>query len=256
MARSMRLYGQLSPVRWLSSSGSDCAFSTTSLRAWKAGSKLSAAAVLVYFLIHEFRDEFFFYDSYGEAADQRSGRETLALLLALVPVGLAAAWSAQFVFPEGRDLSFVEAHMHSTISLLWWWALPVAALLAVSILCTRRLTRTRRTTVRAMVSRNRPIWIVYGGILVVIALAAPFGGKFYSIILLHIAAWWVFASARLARFGRPEGLRRLGLRTWLRRSQAGFQTLHVGADASVSRPSARPTSRTRGSCRKRALGGR
>lgn len=190
--------------------------------------KLPAAAVMIYFLVHEFRDEFFFYRTYGEAAGERSGRATLALLLGLGPVALAAAWSVQFVIPEGRDLVFVDADSHSASSLLLWWWGPVAGLLGVALFYFRALRRRWGSTAWSILRRDRPIWVVYLGIALAIALAAPLGGRSYSIVLLHVAAWWVFATAGLVRFGRREGLRTLGLWTWLRRSQRGFQALHVG----------------------------
>lgn len=189
------------------------------------------AFVLIYFLVHELRDEFFFYRRYGEVGDDapHAGRQVLRLLLSMVPFAVAVAWSVQFVFPEGRDLALIPGASELPVSrMLLMWGLPVALLLAVSAWSVATLVRDSGLSIGGLLARDRPIWVVYAGILLVIAGTSALGGKSYSIVLLHVSAWWVFATVGLRAYGKTAGVRDLGLLTWFRTTQRGFQTLHIG----------------------------
>lgn len=187
--------------------------------------------VLIYFLVHEMRDEFFFYRRYGEAGDDEpyAGRQVSGLLLSLVPFALAVAWSVQFAFPEGRDLVLIPgASELPAARMALAWGLPVAVLLALSVWGVAKVVKSSGLTIGGLLGRDRPIWVVYAGILLVVAATGTMGGKSYSIVLLHVSAWWVFATVGLRAFGKKAGVRDLGVTRWLRTTQAGFQTLHVG----------------------------
>jgi hypothetical protein len=103
----------------------------------------------------------------------------------------------------------------------------VLLLASAGAACVVWAKRRSGVSLRRLFSLDRPLWAVYAGIPLIWFASRYFGGSAHSIVLLHVAAWWVFSSVTFARFGKRGGPKELGLFAWMRRTQAGFQTLHV-----------------------------
>jgi len=93
----------------------------------KAYPRLPMVAVLAYFLIHELRDEHFFYQCYGEAPRVETPIERYRIPVLLLAFYLALAgllWSVQFVKPDHGDTIMLSqvAVMTASERLIWWLA--------------------------------------------------------------------------------------------------------------------------------------
>lgn len=198
--------------------------------------RLPVTFVYLYFLVHELRDEGFFYRQYKEAPDVGGRRSDIAIMLIGLFLGLFAfLWSVSILFwPQNRNLVWIldAGRLEG-----WRWALallgPAAVLGLGCVACLGWVRRRVGLSLAGLFGRDRPLWMVYVTLGLFALAVKPLGAEGQSIVLVHVCAWWVFVSAGLARFGERAGLGRLGLRGWLRRSQAGFQTLHVGLTLAV-----------------------
>jgi hypothetical protein len=74
--------------------------------------------------------------------------------------------------------------------------------------------------------RDSPLWCVYLTIPVLCFLAVPFGGKLYTLVLLHVVGWWTFASYTQAGWNAELAPHPAGPWQWVRTTQKGFQWLH------------------------------
>jgi hypothetical protein len=164
------------------------------------------------FLFHEVRDEAVIYrQTEGVPASERLDR--LSLAVALFFLTLLAAGDAVFLT--------CLAHRPRSAAGLWL----VTGALAVSCAWSgQRFVHAVRGEVTQFLAEHRPLVVVYGCLLVILALTAPLGSIGF-IVLLHVAGWLVFVHGRLC--GRPGApVRRLW--PWLRSTPAGFLTLHLG----------------------------
>ena len=205
------------------------------LFAWGGGSqaypRIPTVALFVYFMFHELRDESLFYQQYKEAPTNWTGRKHIAALLVGIVTGIfALAWSIPSARPtEMRDLSWLaEAQQLEGGSLVLAGLVPSVVLALISVACFVWCKRRFSIPVRRLLSRDRPLWAVYATIPLIVLISGRFGGGSASPVLLHVTAWWVFVSIGLARFGKQGGLRELGISGWIRQTQVGFQTLHIG----------------------------
>ena len=198
------------------------------------------AAVLfyAYFLVHEFRDQAFFYRANGDAppgADERQLRRDLLLVPALVSLVIATVFFIGAAFRVGGARRYTDA-VFGTLSPPLRMALGVAAgiLCAGAVVWARRhYERTRQGGVAGFVRRNRPLLFVFGGILVVLFLDIAVTGRVYAIVALHVAAWFVFVNHQLAKRPPPSPAPTALSWRWMRSTRAGFNVLHLGVFALI-----------------------
>jgi hypothetical protein len=74
--------------------------------------------------------------------------------------------------------------------------------------------------------RDAPLYWVYALIPLITVGCLALGARLYSIVLLHVIGWWLFATMGYARKRQPVNV---GASTWywLRNTQGGFQALHA-----------------------------
>jgi hypothetical protein len=203
-----------------------------------ASPQIPMAFVGLYFLVHAYRDEWFFYYRYGEEGPRTDRRHLPLLLLGLLCTLLALAWSWAVVV--GIDQSRSMRHLFDPRGLgdlqrLALWALPFAIFCALAWLCLSMALARSGRSLGELLSQDRPLWLVYFGVLLVILVCSPLGGKLYIAVLLHVVGWWIFASVTIAQMSRkaasaaapiPAPVPTIGLLSWMRTTQRGFQTLH------------------------------
>lgn len=199
---------------------------------------LPRALFFVYFLLHEFRDQAFFYEANGDlpSGPDRARVKRDVLGLPLLALGLIGA-----VFMAGAGLRLGGARRY-TETLLGWapdalvpvlGLLPIALLVLATHLWRRAIERRYAGGVRAFLRTHRPMLLVYGGILGVLALDLLINRRAYAIVTLHVAAWYVFVLAGYARRPAPQPRPAPMTWRWMRTTRAGFNTLHLGLLALV-----------------------
>lgn len=182
-----------------------------------------------YFLLHEIRDEAQLFRAYERgprpaAAESRRTAATEGLLqavsraVALVLMSLMAAGFVLYSAISGKHSAFeyVSAPVLSA---------GMALLLALAAWSVHRAVQAGRQAGgwSAVWDDYRPLWIVYGGILLVLLIGSPVG-SLAVIVLIHVAAWLVFVRHQLgSRPQTPAG----NLWNWLRGTPAGFCVLHL-----------------------------
>ena len=97
------------------------------------------------------------------------------------------------------------------------------AVAAAALALKQRWTTAGLGTVREFVRKNRPIFFVFGGTALVLAIGGAAGSSGDAVVILHVIAWYVFTIRQLARAPRAEGT------TSLRSSLAAFNVLHIAS---------------------------
>lgn len=182
-----------------------------------------------YFVVHDFRDQVFFYFTNGDAppAPDRKGLGDLLvrtpfLVLAILATGVVALLASGVVEIPWLIEPFAA----------WppWqrWALGVLPAAAAALLAWqyRELWRRESPGRPADFARaNRPILLVLAA-AVVILLAQ----KGFAIVTLHVTCWYVFALHQIRKNAAPSAPPTFSWR-WLRGTAAGFRVLHIGSAA-------------------------
>ena len=201
----------------------------------KAGGRagdLSKALFLLYFAVHELRDEAFFYQANGDApagADPpRLRRDLLVapamlLWLAVGSIFLAIAWEI------GRMRRYTDTVFGGTEPALRLalGALPLAALLGAMELRRRHHARGPAGGLWGHLRRHRPIFVVFAGIFALVVTDVLLHGRALALVTLHVTAWYVFARQQYARRPPPAPAPRRFTWRWMRTTGAGFAFLHV-----------------------------
>lgn len=190
--------------------------------------RLPLVLLVLYFLVHAYRDEWHFYSQYGEERARPERNHLPWLLLGLFAVTFAVAWTAMTMTGDpGRNLRWIiDADSLAGVNRFALWTLPFCALSATAAFLLQKAKRRSGLGLRAMLSRDRPLWFVYLAIPIVVGICGLLSGKAHTLVLLHVIGWWVFATAMLTQRGRKTGPRTIGVWGWVRTTQSGFQTLH------------------------------
>ena len=201
--------------------------------------RLMNVLFFTYFLLHEFRDQAFFYDANGDlprGPDAKRLKKDLLGIPALIFGWIAAVFIAGAGFSIGGARRYQEA-------LLGWlpagWPRAVAALVPAALMLfatlrwRRRIDRTYAEGVGAFLKRNRPLLFVFTGIVAVLVLDILINRRAYAIVTLHVAAWYVFVLAAFARRPAPTPAPKPATWRWVRATPAGFNVFHLGILAVV-----------------------
>jgi hypothetical protein len=214
---------------------------------------LARAGFYLFFLVHAFRDEVFFYDRYRERVQGRpAGRDASTAWLQVIAAGVlgvamvpaylyvahvgggphAPAWLAAVgMRVSWRETALARAMLPGDWSfgqIFLVFGVPFVALLVAA-------------AVRFAVAGARPVAVYRAHAPLVTVLAASVGlvlasvvvgaWPLYVIILVHFVAWFRFTIARLRDGATAPGAGRRSLVGWLRGTVPGFWVLHGGLTA-------------------------
>lgn len=195
------------------------------------GAAAGVVAFFAYFILHEVRDELFFYRANGDAPRPGPRGERMALwplaglLLTVFTVGLA-----------GAILVGARVRRMSLLGSLTPWRLViglggvlVGVTLAVALI--RRLHAGHIGGWLGVLIEHRPLAVVLGGLYLTVMGGLAMTGRAYIIVTLHVMVWFVFALRQTTRRAGPRP-RPLTWR-WMRETPIGFTTFHTGVLAAV-----------------------
>ncbi len=196
------------------------------------------ALFFTYFLLHEFRDQAFFYEANGDLKSGPDAKQTRRDLLGLPLMALGLILGVFFV---GAGLRLGGARRYTDELLGWAPAglIPVLglvplALLALFFLRWRSGIEHRHAGgLTAFLATHRPMLLVYGGILLVLLFDILVNRRAYAIVTLHVAAWYVFVIAGFGRRAAPSPAPAAPSWRWMRGTKPGFNLLHLGLLALV-----------------------
>ncbi len=187
-------------------------------------------SVYLYFLVHELRDEVMFYHVLGDAPPVSDRRVFRNMVRAWI--GVLVFFSAAFVW-FGVPLGLVSKYSGLNFS-AWPMAARGAAaagpfllgLVAVWIILQRYARLLGYKDADELLRTHAPMFRVSLGVLGVLGLSLLVTERAYSLILFHVAGWYVFAGYQLRRY--PPKTPPQGLWPWMRTTFQGFRVLHVG----------------------------
>lgn len=192
---------------------------------------IATSLFFTYFLIHDFRDQVFFYFTNGDAQQTTPSRANLISAAPLVLIGAllallvcAAAFGLPGTEPVLRVFGNADTATRTSVGVAVAIALALGA--AASVLIWRK--RRGSTSVMSFVNAHRPIFYVLAGSLTVLAISAVLGASGDAIILLHVCAWYVFTIRQLRK--REPPVRPAPMTwSWIRSTVAGFNFVHIGS---------------------------
>jgi hypothetical protein len=190
---------------------------------------LALFAIMLYFLVHELRDQAMFY-----VATNSSGvikNRPLFDRFVYWSIGLAIATFATIAWsilvlgqpkqPQVLILPGLTGLLRSVIAL---------APAAFCVLCLGVLMRwyayAAGQTVMEMVDQHGPLIRVFAGVFLWVNVGLALGMGAYLLILFHVVGWYVFTCHKLKE-GRQVSPA-VDWLTWTRTSLSGFRALHIG----------------------------
>lgn len=183
-----------------------------------------------YFLIHDFRDQVTFYVANGDGGNlsDRAAKVLAASPLVLIGTGVALVTvAAAFGVPGTEPALPTFGKVHEQTRMIIGAALFAA--MAAAVVVFRRIWRnTFDMPLRSVLKAHRPIFVVFAGSILVLAVSAIAGASGDAIILLHVCSWYVFTMYQLKK-RRPATSPPLFSWNWLRSTTAGFNFVHVGS---------------------------
>jgi len=193
-----------------------------------------AGFVGLYFLTHEIRDEYFFSRTYRDVPEEGPGRDAVMRIIGgVISIAAAIGWNYLFVKRTNRGgVKFLRPGIDlrdlGTMERLTLWLVPVALFLLIAAALFVTTVRKSGRSPRQLWREYWPLITVYGGLALMLTADLRHQSTLYLVVLFHVAAWWVFTTRRLVLSGRAGSPRELGWLTWFKRTQAGFQSLHIG----------------------------
>ena len=188
----------------------------------------------VFFLVHDFRDQVFFYQANGDAPADRDPKK-LSRAVFLTPFLLLAVLYCLASPAVASGALWVSRVSDTTQALSrparWAVALLPAAILAAAFpILRRKFEGANMGSFRTFLTGNRPIFFVFAGGLLLWTLGEIATGLPNTIVLIHVVSWYIFTD-RLLRKRVPEGSG--GPFSWakFRNTTIGFRVLHLGSAA-------------------------
>ncbi len=199
--------------------------------------RIASAGFFLYFIVHDFRDQVYFYFEHGDAPAE-GNQAVLTRLLFWTPLCLVLSLLVLAVVVTLLGAPGTRASQASLASLP-----PVVAGLlgflllfgfAGSLIHLRRLWKqSGEVSVRRHLRAHRAIYRVLGGSLLLVLIGWVTTGRSHVIVILHVTAWYVFILRQLRLRAADPAVSRPGRFTWqwLRTTPAGFNLLHLGSFA-------------------------
>ena len=184
----------------------------------------------VYFLLHDLRDEAWFYGANGDAppAEARRAGTALGGFVLCVMLATAAGGLAIGLPKLARPLGLAPGPRVAVA------AAGIVGALVAAHLCLRAFARGPVAGAPAEARRHRSLVAVLLGVYGVFFASIALTGRFYALVATHVVIWYVFTLRRLATAPRPATPPRAGSWTWMRTTVAGFNALHLGLLAGLA----------------------
>jgi len=199
--------------------------------AMATGRRLGSAIVGLYFILHVYRDEWFFRGRDADGPVSNPVAPVMLAVIALVATYEFAIWS-RFVLvgdPAYNLRHYLNPGTIEGINRLVLWLSVAAPSAAIAILAYWRSARVAGAGLLAVIRRDRALWSVYGLLCAVFVVSTVVGGKLSTIVLIHLVSWWAFTTRELAQPNRSSAaVAATGAGLWqkTRTTQTGFQTVH------------------------------
>jgi hypothetical protein len=199
------------------------------------GAMRSPLGVIVfysYFMVHDFRDQIFFYHANGDVS-RIDKPEALTKDLLLIPGFIFAVFAVTFLLAvsfkigNGRRWAAVLENLPSP---LHWTivVLPVIGVIVLALGIKRHYDHQHPDGVRGFLGTHRPMIAVFAGIYMVLVGGLIITGRANAIINLHVTTWYVFSLYHLAKRPASAPLAQSFSWRWMRTTPVGFNFLHLG----------------------------
>jgi hypothetical protein len=184
--------------------------------------------IVLYFLVHELRDQAFFYTLNGEmpsvpskARFNRFVRHLIAFTLATI---LVAIWTL-ILFAQVKVFPIVPAATPLSAR-IWMAGLPIALLLLAAYLIARCYVHGSSWSVSDVFIQHAPLLRVFAGVVLWLVIGLITRTGVFVVNTLHVAGWYVFTCYMLTK--RPPKAPPQSWWAWLRTTLPGFRVLHIG----------------------------
>ncbi len=189
-----------------------------------------------YFFLHDIRDQVLFYHINGDAPERAPSPALREAFLwfpffVIAAVATVVGWVAWGAIPGTEALQ--ERTVERLPETMPWlaWLVPGICTAAMAWRLRKLVQNTEVGGLRNFLCRHRPFHVVVFGTLLILIVGAIFQYRLYSIVILHVAGWYVFTLRQLAQHKGEHALPRRFSAAWLRGTPAGFRVLHVGLAA-------------------------
>lgn len=201
---------------------------------YRWGAHTSPFAVFLfyfYFIIHGFRDDSFFYKTYGDMPEAaRATHERMMKVLEWLSVGLLFS----FLWPAYAQLASTNAKYADPVlgnffPADWPFVIRLTSMfvpmLLIAIIVLYRMAGGFPGGARAFWRTHRPVLSIYMLTIGIILLAPVVGPwTFDMYILMHFVGWFLIALYLIKRF--PPAQPPTTWWGWMRQTRTGFITLH------------------------------
>lgn len=196
----------------------------------------------MYFIIHAFRDEAFFYRiRAGKAAAAEAQTDSvirwLQVLAICVLLGLLAAAltvrRSGFGISDRQDTA-LAALFPSTWPFAAVFATTVAPLALLATYAYARIAERQPGGFVGLVRAHRPLILVIGISMAILLSSMLVGAWVYNlVIVMHFVAWFEFTTTKIRQLPKPVRAAANWRHPldWSRRSLVGFSVLHIGLSA-------------------------
>ena len=182
-----------------------------------------------YFLIHDYRDQTFFYVANGDAIGASRRFEHIVSAAPLVTIGIGIA---VLVAAAGFGIPGTDRVLPTFGALSEGGRYEVSALLLILSLATAIGFRGywksefQGVPLTSVIRKHRPIFLVFAASTTVLATSAALGASGDWIILLHVCSWYIFTMHQLGK--RAPAVKPAAFTwNWVRQTAAGFNFVHI-----------------------------